>query len=56
MATGKAFSNIGYAIEVNIVEHNEFVVARRNNVLFQIVSAHGVREGLAGQRMLGQVA
>ena len=55
MSSGKAFGDIRHTIKVNIVEHNEFVVTRRDNVLFKIICPHCIREGLTGQRMFGQV-
>ena len=38
------------------MQDDEFVVARRDDVLLQVIGTHGVGQGLGLQRVLGQVA
>ena len=53
---GKHARDVGYAIQVNIVQHNEFIVTGGDDVLFEVIGPHCVRESLGRQRMFGQVA
>ena len=48
MPIGKARGDIGHPIEVDIVQYNQFVIARRDDILFKIIRSHCVREGFGG--------
>jgi hypothetical protein len=53
---GKAPGDIGYAIQVNIVENDKLVIAGGDDVLFEVIGAHGVGERFASKRMLRQMS
>jgi hypothetical protein len=54
-APGKALCHIGGAFEINIVQYHGDAVFTQDNVLFDIIRAHGVRHGLGGKGVLRQV-
>jgi hypothetical protein len=49
---GKAPGDIGYAIQVNIVENNKLIIAGGDDVLFEVIGAHGIGKRFASKRML----
>src|SRR5210317_1111264 len=51
----KSLGDIGNTVQVNIMYDNQPVVARRNNVLFEVVSAHGIGQRLGRNCVLRQV-
>jgi len=54
-AVGKAPSDVGDVLQVEIVKNDRLSVAGENDILLQKVSAHGVRHGLSLQGVLGKV-
>ena len=48
--------HVGDAVEVDVVQHHQLVVARGDHVLFEVVRAHRVGQRLGRQRVFGQVA
>ena len=49
---GKPVCDIGEIIEMQIVKYDQLAVARRDDILLEVVSAHGMGHSLAGQRVL----
>jgi len=47
---------VAYAIEVNVVQHDKLIILRCYNVLFEIISPHGVGESFGRKRVLGKIA
>ena len=47
--------NVGYAIEMDVVQHHEPVISGRHNVLLEVVRSHGERERLGLHRVLGKM-
>ena len=52
---GKPVRDIGEIIELQIVKYNQLAVARRDDILLEVVGAHGMGHSLAGQRVLRQI-
>ncbi len=53
---GIACGYIRYPIEVDVMQHHEFVVSRRDDVLFEEIRPHRVGHGLGWQGVFRQVA
>jgi hypothetical protein len=49
----KTLCNVGDAVEMDIVQNDEFVVTACDNVLLKKIGAHIVRQTFCGERMLG---
>ena len=47
---------IGHAVEVYVVEHDELVIARRNDILLQVIRAHRISQRFCLQGVLREVA
>ena len=52
----KAPRNIGYAIQMDIVENNKLIIAGGDDVLFEVIGAHCVGKRFASKRMLRKVS
>ena len=48
--------NVGDPVEIDVVEHDERVIATRNDVLFEVIGAHVVRQSFGRQRVFRQIA
>ena len=55
-AARETLGHIRYAIEVNIVEHDKLIVTGGDDVLLEIVGAHGIRKRLGLQSVLRKMA
>ncbi len=52
----EAARDIGDPIEVNIMQHDERIIAARDHVLLEVIGTHGIGERFGRQCVLGQVA
>jgi hypothetical protein len=55
IAPRESFGNVRYAIQMNVMQYNELIVLGRDDVLFEVISAHGVSEGFGLERMFRQI-